>query len=631
MVIRVLSTNTINKIAAGEVVDRPLSIVKELTENSVDAKASEISIEISRGGRNFISVMDNGKGIKKEELGIALERHATSKLNEENINNIRFLGFRGEALPSIGAVSKMKIISRVKNDNNGWEINISGGQKSDIKPVAHPAGTYIEVRDLFFTTSARLKFLKSEASETSACIELVNKLALSREDIGFKLISNRKKIIDTRGQRTSILESSTRIYDILGKSFVENTIKFCSECEGVKVYGYTSIPTFNVATSINQYFFINKRVVKDKVLSTAVRIAYRNLIPHNKAPQIVLYLEIDPKLVDVNVHPTKAEVRFRDEQKIRGIIIDAIRGAITKSDVRSSTQMSNKAIRLFKPINIVKQPKNIEKKLYVQEGKEQKQTKLSDLVKSHEARLNEKIIYKKPEDESKTPKTVVAEKKEKGKYISDFVIEEISKKSTQPINKDKEEYPLGFAKCQIDKTYIVAEKNDCLVLVDQHAAHERLVLEKIKQQLKDGNVVSQALLIPEIVDLGQVLSERMIEKSQNLQKFGLSIERNGISQILVRQVPAILQNLDIKSFVMVIAENIHLFDDMDIIQQKIDEVWGNIACYSSIKAGKMLNIEEMNALLREMEKTPFSGQCNHGRPTFIKLQLNDIRKIFERL
>ena len=305
MVIRVLSTNTINKIAAGEVIDRPLSIVKELTENSIDAKASEISIEIRRGGRNFISIMDNGKGIKKEELSIALERHATSKLNEEDINNIQFLGFRGEALPSIASVSKMRIASRVEGDSNGWEINISGGQKSDIKPIAHSVGTYIEVQDLFFTTPARLKFLKSEASETSACIELVNKLALSRENISFKLFSNEKKIIDTMGQSASILESNKRVHDILGKIFIENTIKFDSEYDGIKVYGYTSIPTFNVATSINQYFFINKRIVKDKVLSIAVRIAYRNLIPHNRSPQILLYLDIDPKLVDVNVHPTK--------------------------------------------------------------------------------------------------------------------------------------------------------------------------------------------------------------------------------------------------------------------------------------------------------------------------------------
>ena len=624
MVIRVLSTNTINKIAAGEVIDRPLSIVKELTENSIDAKASEISIEIRRGGRNFISIMDNGKGIKKEELSIALERHATSKLNEEDINNIQFLGFRGEALPSIASVSKMRIASRVEGDSNGWEINISGGQKSDIKPIAHSVGTYIEVQDLFFTTPARLKFLKSEASETSACIELVNKLALSRENIGFKLFSNEKKIIDTMGQSASILESNKRVHDILGKIFIENTIKFDSEYDGIKVYGYTSIPTFNVATSINQYFFINKRIVKDKVLSIAVRIAYRNLIPHNRSPQILLYLDIDPKLVDVNVHPTKAEVRFRDEQKIRSIIIDAIRSAITGSNIRSSTKASSETTKLFHPIKQAKA--TIHDQLYIQEGQKKHKQTLSDLIKRHETELGKNAIYTKPSDTVKDAR--VAERSKEDKYISDFVKDELSKKES--IAGEKKDCQLGFAKCQIDKTYIVAERNDCLILVDQHAAHERLVLEKIKQQLKDGKVISQGLLVPEIVDLGQVLTERIIEKIENLQKLGLKIERNGISQVLVRQVPAILQDLDIKSFVEAIAENIHLFDDMDIIQQKIDEIWGNIACHSSIKAGRVLNIQEMNALLREMEKTPLSGQCNHGRPTFIKLKLNDIKKIFER-
>ena len=633
MTIQILSTNTINKIAAGEVIDRPLSIVKELTENSIDAKASEIFIEISRGGRNFISVTDNGKGIKKEELPIALERHATSKLNEEDINNIQFLGFRGEALPSIASVSKMKIISKTP-DNSAWEISISGGQKSDIKPVAHPVGTYIEIRDLFFTTPARLKFLKSEASETSTCIELVNKLALSREDISFKLISNEKKVIDTREQKVSILESNARVQDILGKHFIENTINFCSEYDGIKVYGYTSIPTFNVATSINQYFFINKRIVKDRVLSTAVRIAYRNLIPHNRAPQVVLYLEIDPQLVDVNVHPTKAEVRFRDEQRIRGIIIDAIRGAITKSNIRSSTKTSNEATRSFKHERMVKQQVQSKiSEMYLQEEKGHKQARLSDLIKSHEVELGKKASYTDTDSDNvvKSHKVAFAEKKKKNKYISDFVAEEISKKQGQSVEDKGNECQLGFAKCQIDKTYIVAEKSDCLILVDQHAAHERLVLEKIKQQLKDGNVMSQILLVPEIVNLGQVLTEKIIEKTENLEKFGLGIERNGISQILVRQVAAILQDLNIKAFVMAIAENIHLFDNMNLIQEKIDEVWGNIACRSSIRAGRVLNIEEMNTLLREMEKTPLSGQCNHGRPTFIKLQLKDIRKIFERL
>ncbi|WPX96877.1 DNA mismatch repair endonuclease MutL [Candidatus Bandiella euplotis] len=633
MTIRVLSINTINKIAAGEVIDRPLSIVKELTENSIDAQSSEISIEINRGGRNFISVIDNGIGIGREELEIALERHATSKLNEDDINNIQFLGFRGEALPSIASVSKMKIISKARGANDAWEINVSGGQKSQIKPASQLTGTRIEIRDLFFTTPARLKFLKSEASETSACIELVNKLALSREDISFRLIANEKKIIETKSQIGSILELTSRIEDILGKTFIENTVKFSHECDEIKVYGYVSIPTFNSATSVNQHVFINKRIVRDKVLSIAIRAAYRNLIPHNRFPQVAIYLDIDPQFVDVNVHPTKAEVRFRDEQKVKSIIIDAIRSAITASNLRSSTEVADNAIKLFKPETAFNTNQEIIK-----------QTGFTDLIRNHEAALGKEALYKKnPNDHQKA-----SEKNHEAKYISDFVAKKMLQNNVTHNSKlaaetdkspdvelqntvDDTEYPLGFAKCQIDKTYIVAEKSDGLILVDQHAAHERITLERIKQQLKEGNIASQMLLIPEVVDLGQVMTERIVEKKQELERFGVSIERNGISQVLVRQVPAILQGLNVSAFITVIAENIYLFDDMDLIQDKIDEVWGNIACHSSIRAGRVLNLEEMNGLLREIEQTPLSSQCNHGRPTFIRLDLKDIRKIFERL
>jgi DNA mismatch repair protein MutL len=633
MTIRVLSTNTINKIAAGEVVDRPLSIVKELVENSIDAGANEIFIEVSRGGRNFISITDNGKGIKKDELELAIERHATSKLNEKDINNIMFLGFRGEALPSIASVSKMKIISKTPDSDEAWEINIEGGKKSEIKPASFVNGTYIEVQDLFFTTPARLKFLKSEASETSACIELVNRLALSCEDISFKFISNKKIVIDTKKQNASVLDSSARIEDILGKQFIENSIKLSSVYEGIKVYGYTSIPTFNSATSLNQYFFINKRIVRDKVLAVSVRAAYRNLIPHNRYPQIVLYLGIDHKFVDVNVHPAKAEVRFRDEQKIKGIIIGAIRNAVVEDTGRSSTKVANDAIRFLTP---ERYKQNISQKnestSYIKEASQNKKNMMYNLITKHEAELGKKSLYTRSDEDSYK----AAEKKYDISYISNFVSKELeeletTKEASVCTKSIDNDYPLGFAKCQIDKTYIVAEKSDCLILVDQHAAHERLTLEKIKLQLKDGKVVSQMLLVPEIVDLGDVLTERIMEKKQNLYAFGLGIERNGISQILVRQVPTILQNTDVKAFVKAIAENLYAFGDIDLIHEKIEEVWGNIACYSSIRAGRVLNVEEMNALLRDIESTPLSSQCNHGRPTFVKLQLKDIRKIFERL
>ncbi len=630
MSIRVLTTNTINKIAAGEVVDRPLSVVKELVENSIDAGATEIEVEISRGGRNFISVTDNGKGIKKDEIELALERHATSKLKEEDISNIRYLGFRGEALPSIAAISKLKIISKDFECNEAWEIEVIGGEKSHLKPISRNVGTTIQVRDLFFSTPTRLKFLKSEASETSASIELLNKLALSRENISFKLISNDKVIVDTKAQDVSILDSSQRLEDIIGKKFIDNAIKFFIEDDGIKVYGYASIPTYNAATSLNQHFFINKRFVKDKVLSIAVKAAYRNLIPHNRFPQIALYLDIDPKFVDVNVHPTKAEVRFRDSQKIKGIIINAIRTAISKAELMNNKELANDAVRFFKPEGAFykkhrEDNNKVADKLFANNEKSTKQQHgLRDLINSHEAVVREDIGLHS--SESKDNSKEIFDKKNEEKYLSDFIENEIEQK-----NISDQEYPLGFAKCQIDKTYIVAEKSGSLILVDQHAAHERLTLEKIKIQLKKGKVESQILLIPEIVELGKVLTEEIIQKKDNLKAFGLIIERNGISQILIRQVPSIFQNLDINSFVKSIAENIYLFDDIELIHEKIEEIWGNIACHSSIRAGRVLNLEEMNALLRQIEQTSFSEQCNHGRPTFIKLEMKDIRKIFERL
>ncbi len=632
MTLRILTTNTINKIAAGEVVDRPLSVVKELVENSIDAEATVILIEISRSGRNFITVTDNGKGIKKDDIAIALERHATSKLKEEDITNILFLGFRGEALPSIAAVSKLKLASKAKGLKDAWEIESTGGEKSKIKPVSHNNGTTIQVRDLFFVTPTRLKFLKSEASETSASIALVNKLALSREKISFKLISNDKIIVDTQAQNMSIIDSSQRIEDILGKSFIENSIKFFLEEKGVKVYGYTSIPTFNAATSLNQHFFINKRFVKDKVLSIAIKAVYRNLIPHNRFPQVVLYLDIDPQSVDVNVHPTKAAVRFRDEQKIKNIIIHAIRTSIAKSELKDNTAIAADVMRFFKPQDslLEKQKGNskIIDKFFIKNLKLLKYKKYNNCIGDYEVKLREDLDCN-PSSEHSTSQQI-ADKKSKKKDFSKCNNNQLQKKD-KVSNSANDVYPLGFAKCQIEKTYIVAERSDCLILVDQHAAHERLILEKIKTQLNEGKIQSQILLVPEVIDLGQVLTKEIMQKKDNLKTFGLVIERNGIAQILVRQTPAIFKNLDINNFIRSIAENIYLFDDIGLIQEKIDEIWGNIACYSSIRAGRVLNLEEMDSILRQIEQTPFSEQCNHGRPTFVKLNLKDIRKIFERL
>ncbi|MFQ3306852.1 MAG: DNA mismatch repair protein MutL [Candidatus Midichloriaceae bacterium] len=626
MTITILSSDTINKIAAGEVIDRPLSVIKELVENSIDAGAENILVEIDRGGRNFISVTDDGKGIEKSDLEIALERHATSKLNEDKIEDIRFLGFRGEALPSIAAISKLKISSKHTSSNEGWEIEVHGGVNQGIKPSSQMQGTHIRLTDLFYTTPIRLKFLKSESSETNACVELLNKLSLSHEKIGFTLISNGKKIIDTKKQECGILESNQRIEDILGENFIKDSIKFSYEDDKLKIYGYTSIPTYNSGTSVNQYFFVNRRVVKDKILSYAVKLAYSNLIPFNRSPYTVLFLEIDNDFVDVNVHPNKAEVRFRDGGIVKSAVINAIRSAITNTELRSSNKISQDALEFLQKSKIEEKKRDNALSFKVEE----KQKIFNDLIDNHEKKLGEKFSISN--ELTKDNQDCVKDKLYETNFISNIVQEEISKKANNGVEDfSSEKYPLGFAKCQIDKTYIISEGDGYLVFVDQHAAHERLTLEELKKQIKGKEVKSQVLLVPEVIDLGNVLTEQIIEKKQQLKEIGFHIDRNGMTQVIIRQIPVIFNKENIENLIKYIAENILLFDDIEVVYEKLDEIWGNVACYSSIRAGRVLKLEEMNALLRNMEKTPFSEQCNHGRPSFIKLELKDIRKLFERI
>jgi DNA mismatch repair protein MutL len=615
MPIKVLSSNAINRIAAGEVIERPLSVVKELVENALDAKATKVSIELSRGGRNFVSIADDGCGIAKNDLALALERHATSKLDEEKIDDINFLGFRGEALPSIASVSKLKIISAYAGE--AWEINSSGGVIEQVKPSARQKGTCVEMRDLFYTTPARLKFLKSESAETTACNELVNKLALSRPDVAFKLVVNDQEIINCQAST----EIKDRIGAIIGKEFMNNSLEFSASSAGLKIYGLASIPTYNAATSVHQHFFVNNRMVKDKVFTIAVKAAYSSLIPHNRAARIVLFMEIDNKLVDVNVHPTKAEVRFIDPQKVKGLIIDGIRSALTKSEARHSTAISAKAVSFLKPLS---GPNSLQDKVKAKNYAVPKQN-FHRLLHEHQDYLQNKGDI--GADEKQQPALEIEKPQQEKQYTPDFSAPPSIEKRVEMTG----DFPLGFAKCQIDKTYIIAEKSGCLILIDQHAAHERITLEKIKKQLAGGKVAGQMLLVPEIVELGNVLTDSIVEKQKQLQQFGLIIERNGISQVLVRQVPAILPNLDISGFTKTIAENVHILDDVGHLQNTIDVIWGNIACHTSIRAGREMKIEEMNALLREIERNPLAGQCNHGRPTFVKLDFKDIEKIFERI
>ncbi len=587
--IKLLSEKTINQIAAGEVVDRPIAVIKELVENSIDAKATKIIIEIEEGGHNLISISDNGFGIEKEQLSLALERHATSKLDESDINKIIHFGFRGEALPSIASVSKLKITSKAQGSEDAWEISVNGGEKSQIKPASHDYGTTVEVRDIFSFTPARLKFLKSQRSEISAAQDLIYKFALANENVSFKLISNGKTILEIAATEESSAE--TQLTEIMGKDFIANSIHFSGENEFARVYGYAGLPTLNSGSSLNQYYFVNNRSIKDKILITAVKVAYQNLIQHGRYPKIVLFVELDPYKVDVNVHPTKAEVRFRDANEIKSLIISTIRSTLKdKLYAASSTVSSNYVVNQTRSYNyeptkhIVQNIQN--SNMYVRSVSNDKNIISEPVKQTYQAPSNTNQLFDEP--------------------------------------------PLGYAKCQIGNTYIISETKEGLIIVDQHAAHERLVLEKIKEQLAHGNIKSQQLLLPEIIELSSSCISKLAEYQEQLEKFGFAMQVISEKSLHITQIPTIFGKLEIQEFIKDIAEYLLEHDGVDIIQEKKDFILGNIACHSSIRAGRKMNIEEMNALLREIERTPFSGQCNHGRPTHTKLTIGDLEKIFER-
>lgn len=578
--IKLLSEKTINQIAAGEVVDRPASVIKELVENSIDAGASEVIVKIEHGGKNLIAVIDNGRGIKKEELPLALERHATSKLDENDINNILYFGFRGEALPSIASIAKMKIITKHQGENDAWQVEIIGGEKGKITPASRVQGCTIEVRDIFCFTPARLKFMKSEKSENSATIDLMQKFALVNADVAFKLYIDEKLALDINPKNfKSLKEKSTKI---LGKEFVENALEFSGEIKNIKIHGLACVPTYNKQTAGSIYTFVNGRPIKDKIVHIALKTAYQNLIPSGRFPAVLLFLEINPYYVDVNVHPTKAEVRFRDTEEVRNFISTTIRNVIRNNFTQTSSTVANFTNNIL------------------QRKSEYTYAVANDMQRpiALETRSN------------------VLQEPVRAAYIA-------------PQIQIEEAHPLGYAKCQIGLNYIIAEAADGLILVDQHAAHERITLELMKKELASGKVRSQILLIPEIVELAQ--TNLLFEHITEIEKFGFVFEKHGSDGILVRQVPEILQRENIKKFVEDLADYIGENGNVNLVAERSDEILSNIACHGSIRSGRKMTIEEMNHLLRQIEKTSFSSQCNHGRPTFTKLTVKDLEKIFERV
>ncbi len=602
MTVRFLDPTLINQIAAGEVIERPASAIKELVENAIDASSTKIDIVVREGGRTLISITDNGHGMPQDDLMLAVERHATSKIPDCDLFNIRSLGFRGEALPSIGAVSRLTITSRTVKADTAWRLSVEGGKKGELAPASFGFGTRVEVRDLFYATPARLKFLKAPTTELSHAVDILNRLALAHPEIQFSLMDGDRQVF-------SYGANKDRIPSIFGKDFLENASPVLMEREGLTLKGYISVPTFNRSNAAAQYLFVNGRPVKDRVLSAAVRMAYQDFLAGNRHPVLALFLEIDPAEVDINVHPAKAEVRFRDTGLVRGVFMSALKNALHEAAHRTSSAIAQDAVAAFqRPSSPMPSPSAWSGKTY--SGRSL------------------------PGSGAPAPRLAFPERR-----LAPGLAETIASYQAAPVTsaptpelapQPSEDYPLGLARAQIHSAYILSEAADSLVIVDQHAAHERLVYEKMKREQDSHGIKRQALLLPEVVDLPEQTLKAILSRIPDLAQLGLIIEAFGLTAIMVREVPALLVKADWKQLIQDLGAEIQDIDATLSLSEQLNEILGTLACHNSVRAGRHLSIEEMNALLRQMEATPYSGQCNHGRPTYIKLHRHDIEKLFGR-
>jgi DNA mismatch repair protein MutL len=606
----------INQIAAGEVIERPASVVKELIENALDAGAGRVEIVISGGGLGLIRVSDDGAGIPEAELPLAVARHCTSKLGG-GLHDIRSLGFRGEALPSIGSVGKLMIRSRTADAGSGAEIHVSGGAVSAVRPAPANRGTMVEVRDLFFATPARLKFMKGERAETSAIGDVVKRIAIAFPHVRFVLSSPDRSATEFAAAGADEDGVLRRIAQVLGKDFPENSIPIDAEREGVRLAGRVSIPSFSRANALQQYAYVNGRPVRDKLFAGAIRGAFADVLPRDRHAVTALFLTLDPALVDVNVHPAKADVRFRDPGLVRGLIVGGVRQALAASGIRPNTEGAAAMNAAFRPGGA---PFG-----HAAHGASSRSWQAwrpapaggFDLARSPQRPL------------SGLPETVGGFG-EAAQAVLDTPASADARAAAIEPAPELLATPLGAARAQVHENYIIAQTGDSLVIVDQHAAHERLVYEALKEALHSRPLKAQMLLIPEIVDLPEADVERLAAHTETLSRFGLGIERFGPGAIAVRETPAMLGETDARRLLLDIADEIAENDTADTLKERIDRIAATMACHGSVRSGRRLRPEEMNALLRQMEATPGSGTCNHGRPTYIELKLADIERLFGR-
>jgi DNA mismatch repair protein MutL len=599
MPIRLLPPTLVNRIAAGEVIERPAAAVKELVENALDAGATKIEIALRDGGQSQIRITDDGCGMTKEELTLAVERHATSKLPDEDLWNIQSFGFRGEALPSIGAVARLSITSHARGSDEAWRIEIEGGTVGAVKPASLAEGTQIEVRDLFFATPARLKFLKTARTESDYAREVIERLAMAHPDADFTLQEDDKRAVRFAARGQDLLPPEeilrNRLASILGDEFIDNSAPVSLEREGLKITGYAGYPTMHKPTARQQYLFVNGRPVRDKVLISAVRGAYGDVLPSGRYPAVVLFLRVPPREVDVNVHPTKAEVHFRDAQLVRGMIVTSIRKALEQAAQFTSSTLAPQALNMLRPEG---------GSSYIPRGfgDPHRGQAAIDMIGATALAYAPRMLADAPL--SVRPAAVIAE---------------------MPAGVGR----LGAAIAQVHGTFIIAQTEDSLIIVDQHAAHERIVYEKMKQALNADGIKRQLLLIPEVVEMEEASSSRLLARADQLAELGLVIESFG-GAVLVREIPALLGKTDVKALLRDLADEIAEHDDARGLIDRLEEICATLACHGSVRAGRALNVDEMNALLRQMEQTPNSGQCNHGRPTYVELKKTDLEKLFDR-
>jgi DNA mismatch repair protein MutL len=583
MPIRRLSEETINRIAAGEVVERPASAVKELVENAIDAGSRRIEVSIAAGGAALIRVTDDGSGMAAADLAIAVERHSTSKL-EHGLDDIRSLGFRGEALAAIGAAARLTIASR-QAGGEGAEITVDGGRVQPVRPAAIAAGTRVEVRDLFLATPARLKFLKTERAEAAAAADVVKRLALAHPEIRFAFNTEDRTALDFPAAGAD--GRLARIGQVLGAEFGENAVAIDAAREGVRLTGFAGLPTFSRGNGLAQYFFVNGRPVRDRQLTGALRAAYTDVMKRDRHPVAALFIDLDPAEVDVNVHPAKAEVRFRDAGLVRGLVVGAVREALQRGTPRAATTAATATIAAFRPAGATRPTP--------WRGGGAVATGFAEAAQAAFAAF--------------APSAAAT--------------------AAAP-DPGLTALPLGAARAQIHETYIVAQTEDGLVIVDQHAAHERLVYERLKRGRAERGVARQILLIPEVVELPAEDVERVASRAAELAEVGLAVERFGPGAVAVRETPAMLGAIDAAALIRDLADEMAEWERGDSLGERLDRVASTMACHGSVRAGRVMKPAEMDALLREMEVTPNSNVCNHGRPTYIELKLADIERLFGR-